>query len=381
VKRCATSLVAAIAAIGCTTGGPRLRPAAPANVGQRAASSQSALDPSQSATAGDADEPSSDSSFDDDQAEDVDTTEFPVDAPRKPHPLANYSAEELRKLYLAQPSSLGSVSIGRPNAGRLLNGVRPNESALYHLVDPAHAWGTTETVEALCHALQVVAEQHPGTARVDIGHLSAATGGPLSPHHSHQSGRDVDLGFYYAEPSTRWYTRASGESLDLPRTWALIRTLATETDIEMILLDIRLQQALEGYALRVERDADWVHRLFHGASSRPALVRHSPGHATHLHLRFRNPVSTESGRRVSGFITPPVPYEQKEVVAMRYHTAIAGDTLAKLAERYHTTMDAIRHANRMQTYQLVAGHRYGIPTSATQIGPRQQAPTHVKAQR
>ena len=84
---------------------------------------------------------------------------------------------------------------------------------------------------------------------------------------------------------------------------------------------------------------------------------------------------------MSGFITPPAPAEQKEAVAGRYYTATAGDTLAKLAERHHTTMDAIRRANKMQTYQLVAGHRYLVPSSAIRTRPRQQEPAQVKIKR
>ncbi len=160
----------------------------------------------------------------------------------RPHPFDSMSEEKLREAFEKRPETLGSVSIGKPNFGQLMNGVQPNESPLYRLVDPNHAWGTEETVNYLCHALSVVARQHPGTPTVDIGHLSARFGGPLRPHRSHQSGRDVDLGLYYRNVGTRWYTHATRDTLDVPRTWTLIRTLVTDTDIEMILLDQSLQR-------------------------------------------------------------------------------------------------------------------------------------------
>jgi len=325
-------------------------------------------------------EQDSDNSLDDDQ--DEDDSEQRTQNPSRPHPFAEFTDAELRELYRKDPTAVGSVSIGRPNAGRLANGVRPKESPLYHLVDPIHAFGTTETVDDLCHVLQVVADKHPGTQMVDVGHLSASSGGPLSPHRSHQSGRDVDLGLYYNQPGTRWYTRASGNSLDLPRTWTLIRTLATDTDIEMILLDRKLQSLVEKYAYGVERDTSFVRRLFHGDEKHLALVRHSPGHATHLHLRFRNPIARETGRRLGPLLELPRKVLSQSA-AVTYHVASTGDTLAKLAQRYKTTMAAIRAANHMRTYQLVAGHRYVIPTSLDpdSLAPNARGSNHSKPKR
>ena len=325
----------------------------------------------------------SEGALDDDQDDDSEPVEPQVAVPEKVHPLAPYTDDELGELFAKHPAFVGSVSVGKPNSGRLINGIRPTESPLYRLVDPVHAWGTTETVEDLVHVLEVVARAHPGTQSVDIGHISAASGGPLRPHHSHQSGRDVDLGLYYAQPGTPWYTQATQQTLDVPRTWTLIRTLATDTDIEMILLDRRLQEHIEKYASSVERDANWVHRLFHGDEKKFALVRHSPGHATHLHLRFRNPMARETARRLSSSL--PIEHRQEApgTSTATVHVASSGDTLAKLAERYHTTMDTIRKANHMHTFQLVAGQRYVIPvetvpsrTSSSE--PRQRNTAHKR---
>jgi penicillin-insensitive murein endopeptidase len=286
------------------------------------------------------------------------------------HPLDGLSDAALRATYQHHPETLGSVSVGSPNAGQLINGVRPPQSSLYHLVDPDHAWGTQETVDALCYALNRVAEQHPGTPSLDIGHLSAKHGGPLQPHRSHQSGRDVDVGLYYLQQNTRWYTRAASDTLDLARTWALIRTLAVSSDIEMILLDSSLQKPVEAHALSVESNSAWVHLLFHGDGTKPALVRHSPGHATHLHLRFRNPVARRSAQRLAPLLGELRPRQNQTVlrqtqVVTRSHVAKAGDTLAKLAQHYCTSMDAIRAANRMKGYQLQAGQTYLIPIEKT----------------
>jgi penicillin-insensitive murein endopeptidase len=307
---------------------------------------------------------SRDSSIDDTPDDDESDENTAVDSRwnrnNQPHPFDSLSDSALREALEKRPETLGSLSIGKPSFGRLVNGVRPTDAPLlYHLVDPAHAWGTVETVESVCHAISVVASLHPGTSAVDIGHLSAKDGGPLSPHRSHQSGRDVDLGLYYKDVRMRWYTRATRDTLDVPRTWTLVRTLATDTDIEMILLDQELQEVVERYALSIETDRNWVSSLFHRSGSKSALVRHSSGHKTHLHLRFLSPIAQESARRLGPFLTEH--YRVRVNVQPTLHIAHRGDTLANLAQQYHTTIAAIRQANRMQSFQLVAGHRYTIP--------------------
>ena len=313
----------------------------------------------------------SDVSSDDDVNDDIDETPRAVARQHQSHPFDSISDASLRATFEKYPETLGSISVGRPNAGQLINGVRPGESPLYRLVNPSNAWGTTETVEALCHAIEAVTKAHPGTPVVDIGDISSKSGGPLHPHHSHQSGRDVDLGLYYRQSGTRWYTRATRDSLDVERTWTLIRSLVTDTDIELILLDRSLQEVVEEYAISVERDAKWVRSLFRGDGTRRAVIRHSPGHCTHLHLRFFNPIAEESARRLIPYIT--VHHVVRASVTTRTHVATSGDTLAKLAQRYHTTMSAIRRANRMQGFQLVAGRHYLIPSPEPAPEP---APRH-----
>ena len=308
---------------------------------------------------------------DDDVNDDAEETQHAATRQSQPHPFDSISDASLRTLFEKHPETLGSISVGSPNAGQLINGVRPSESPLYHLANPSNAWGTTETVAALCHVLEVVAKTHPGTPVVDIGDISSKGGGPLRPHHSHQSGRDVDLGLYYRQSGTRWYTRATRDSLDAERTWTLIRTLVTDTEIELILLDRSLQEVVEEYAVSTERDTQWVRGLFRGDGAKHAIIRHSPGHSTHLHLRFFNPIAQQSARRLLPYMS--VRHIVRASIATRTHVAVAGDTLAKLAQRYHTTMAAIRRANRMQGFQLVAGRHYVIPAAEP---PREPVPPH-----
>jgi penicillin-insensitive murein endopeptidase len=243
------------------------------------------------------------------------------------------------------------------------------ENDAWTLVSPNQAFGTQETVDALRLALRAVYDTFPHTPVISIGHLSAKQGGHLRPHRSHQSGRDVDISFYYDGTPNRWYAKASPSNLDLARTMFLIRTLVEKTNIEMILIDQSLHAPLKRYALDQGWDAEWVEGLFSSREGRAPVVRHAPGHATHLHLRFRNPVAERSGRRLALLLgrhqlvtVPP-----KTVT----HVARAGDTLAKLATRYGTTMRAIRVKNAMPSVQLVAGRPYQIPIDSNNASPKE----------
>jgi penicillin-insensitive murein endopeptidase len=188
----------------------------------------------------------------------------------------------------APASAPASVSLGRPNGGALQMGVRMPDGPAWHLTAPHHAWGTGETVAQLTHAIEQVHARFPDGHPLYIGDLSRELGGPLYPHLSHQSGRDVDLGYYY-QPRVKapWYLTATPNTLDRARTWALIKTLITETDVEFIFVDRRVQTLLREHALARGEDREWLDTVLKpGSRYAQTLVRHAAGHATHMHVRF-----------------------------------------------------------------------------------------------
>ena len=301
----------------------------------------------------------------------------PAAAPA-PHPFDEWSEERLAQAAREQPESLGSLSIGTPNAGRLFNGVAMPTDPLWELVDPPHAWGTHETVEYLERAIRAVDAQHPGSPRLRIGHISARHGGPLSPHVSHQSGRDVDVSYYYVGGAHRWYARANSRNLDRERTWTFVRALLTETDVELVLIDQSIQRLLREQALTVGEERDWVKGIFEGeAGGRRAIIRHARGHDTHIHIRFYNPIAQESARRVvpllveAGHLAPCPQYV--------HHRVRKGETLGKLARRYGTTVREIKRANQLRSNLIRAGRVYRIPRPPGQQA--RPAPVVVPARR
>ena len=120
--------------------------------------------------------------------------------------------------------------------------------------NPLEAFGTAETIGYLVTAIEAVEARFPGSPRVVVGDLSRPDGGRLNRHRSHQAGRDVDLGFYYARGEARDFQIARQRDLDLPRTWALVRALVTETDVDRIFVDRSLIAVLYAYARDEEKE-------------------------------------------------------------------------------------------------------------------------------
>ena len=285
--------------------------------------------------------------------------EVPADATTVKSPLDGWSEQQIKDALARDPASLGSMSIGQPGAGALFNGVQMPAGDHWVLEDPRHAWGTRETVDYLTAAIDAVSDKFPDTPPMYIGHISAECGGHLSPHISHQAGRDVDVSYYYLD-GARWYARATAQNLDRARTWAFVRALVTRTDVQLILMDQSVQKLVKDYALSAGEDPEWVDSLFHGKPGkfRPIII-HVPGHATHIHVRFFNPIAQETGRRAyhalvaRGLVQPPTRYLT--------HTVKKGETLGMLARKYHTTVAAIRRANGMHKNLIRVRQAVRIP--------------------
>lgn len=292
--------------------------------------------------------------------DDVETALPPDATITVPHPLDGVSPKEIDRRVVDDPRSLGSISVGKPNAGRLINGVQMPPGDAWDVVVPGTAWATQETIDSLKVAISEVMNAFPGTPKLPIGDISAENGGYLSPHLSHQAGRDVDIGYYYVS-GQKWYRRANAENLDLRRTWAFVRALVTDTDVEMLLIDHGIQQLIRGYAESIGENREWLDLLFRGKGAVPPLIRHAPGHATHIHIRFYSPIAQETARRAYASL---VRHGKVPVgAAFAVHIAKKGETLAQLAKRYHTTIRAIRQANGLKSNLIQAKKTYRIPST------------------
>jgi murein endopeptidase len=203
--------------------------------------------------------------------------------------------KEIARRLASDPESLGAMSIGGPNRGALFNGVRLPDGKLWHVVEPDRAWGTPEAIASIATAVERVHAQFPDSPPLYVGHLSARHGGYLRPHRSHQSGRDVDLGYFYLG-GPGWYARASARNLDLVRTWALVKAFASDPNVEAIFMDRSVQRLLSDHAEAQGERAEWLFEGSHRGGGEH-LVRHEWGHLTHLHVRFRCTEAMLAGER------------------------------------------------------------------------------------
>jgi murein endopeptidase len=357
------SVLVGLGIAGCTVG---LRPERPSAVRQANAT---AVDPPAAPSTppersnGAAETPAADQAATEgpeDEAEIDDGIESP-EAPggrTVKHPLDGWTRKQIDEALKKDPASLGSMSVGATNAGTLINGVQMPPGDRWILVDPGHAWGTQETIDDLIRCIDKVNEQFPGTPKLPIGHISAKRGGHLSPHVSHQAGRDADVGYYYTD-AERWYAPARADNLDRARTWALVRAFVTETDVDLILIDRSVQRLLKDYAISIGEDREWLDRLFERTGGERPLILHAKGHGTHIHVRFYSPIAQETARRAYDLllahhlVEPPSYYVR--------HRAKRGETLGGIARKYGTTARVIRQANGMRSSLIRANHEYKIP--------------------
>jgi hypothetical protein len=249
--------------------------------------------------------------------------------------------------------AIGSISVGHPHAGFLLNPVRMPKGKQWVISVPQHAYGTEETIRGLIRAIHRVHELFPGSPPVFIGSISPEGGGPAPPHVSHRTGRDVDV-YFYRTPGARWYTPATADDLDRARTWALLKAFLTLTEVEFVLIDRSVQDLLEPYALSIGEDPRWIAEVFHGDGTiQSNLVKHVPGHREHMHVRFVSPIARERGRAaydrlvLQGHIERPI----REVRI----TVARGDTLAAIADTHHTSIEAIRERNQLAGVTIQPG--------------------------
>ncbi|HEX5099062.1 MAG TPA: penicillin-insensitive murein endopeptidase [Polyangiaceae bacterium] len=228
-----------------------------------------------------------------------------VDIRPAPNPLAGASAADLSRFALRPPASLGTVCFGRPNRGRLFNGVElRSEPGIHVMVADDNSYGTAESVRTLRAAVAELHAEYPGAPDLNVGDLSRARGGYMRPHRSHQLGVDADLGYFYRGEG-KWYTKARADNLDRELTWAFLKALIAQGGVEYVFMDRSVQSLLRNYAMARGEDPAWLDTLFESPAHRDTLIRHAHGHITHFHVRFLDPAAQRVGRVLEGRLRRP----------------------------------------------------------------------------
>lgn len=170
-----------------------------------------------------------------------------------------------------------SRAIGKPNAGRLVRGVRlPSEGAAFFTWDPVRnetpnrPWrrhGTDRLVQTLLDVLGEFQDDHPDAPRVGVGDLSRPRGGGFGPrfgapgHASHQNGLDADV--YYPRLDRRERAPARPAQVD--------RALAQDLVDRFVAAGAKF--VFVGYRV--------------GLRGPRRVVQPIPLHENHLHVRLR----------------------------------------------------------------------------------------------
>jgi penicillin-insensitive murein endopeptidase len=198
-----------------------------------------------------------------------------------------------------RPASKHPLSVGSPTEGHLEGGARLDESAHLRFL-PGHnrRWGLPHLVSMLDRGAARVRKQFPGSV-LAVGDLSRRGGGDVSGHHSHESGRDADVGFYVLNAAGksvapgRFVTfdeqgRAPGGlRFDDARNWALVASWLNDPQarVSHVFVAAHLRDRLLAHARQ--------HKVPPALRNRAALAlmqpKHGLPHDNHFHVRIACP--------------------------------------------------------------------------------------------
>jgi LysM repeat protein len=193
-------------------------------------------------------------------------------------------------IYSKLPPSF-SESIGAPNRGRLLNGVRLPRHSAYIIRDRDRAWGTDETVSNLVAAFDRLIRFDRKAPRVEVHDISLQYGGNMFGHESHETGRDADIAYYQRDcpEGICSFKPVSATDLDVKRQWPLLKYWLRRRHVEAIFIDYRLQKVLYQYAKKKGATKEQLQMWFQYPRGRTfplGVIRHYPKHNDHIHIRF-----------------------------------------------------------------------------------------------
>ncbi len=183
-------------------------------------------------------------------------------------------------------------SIGSPNRGKLRNGMPLPEGDSWRLRPMRRrAYGTHTTVAVLVDAFEAYGATYPDGPKIRMGEIAKRTGGRVSPHASHRSGRDVDIGYISKgndDGTDRW-RHMSERSFDAEKNWMLISEILKSGQVQTIYVSRKLQKLLHREAAKTLSPQELAETFEYPRTSESgkAKLQHWRGHHNHMHVRFR----------------------------------------------------------------------------------------------
>lgn len=279
-----------------------------------------------------------------------------------------------------------SVSIGRSNKGKVVDGVRCDRGEGFIVPKKWRERGNRYGTDELVDMIVGLGRRLHGPTRLAVADLSMRGGGLARPwHRSHQSGRDVDLIYYVRdaqgkpfEPEEMYVfnaegveTTGTGITIDFPRTWKLVRELVTapEATVQRVFM-------YEPFALKLlEHAASIGEPELLVARARKALKQPSDSakHDDHIHVRvFCSPTDIMMGCENGGPMDMLIGRDDElaaitHALAEKAATAVAATALPAASIGGQCTAQAqvcVRHAVPPHLQRLAAllggGHRLDL---------------------
>lgn len=211
-------------------------------------------------------------------------------------------AHELPAKFRHGRLSMRSLSVGHPNDGWQLRAKRLTSTRELRVraVSRERSYAHPALVLMLWRSARDVAKAAPGSVLL-VGDLSHREGGPLPGHHSHQSGRDADVGFYVIDARgkrlvSHEYVAFDGDGkakdggslvFDDERNWMLVESWVR--DRRAGLSHIFVSEPLKARLLRFARGNP---RFAQYADEAAALLKQPENgepHDDHFHVRITCP--------------------------------------------------------------------------------------------
>jgi len=195
-----------------------------------------------------------------------------------------------RLVYVVPGPEKPSESIGRPSDGRLVNGEKMPPGPGYSYGSRPNVYAANDTVTLLIRCFGQFRKKFPDAPLIIVGNMSRPDGGKLLPHKSHQSGRDVDLGYLHKvkfQPVTSMLS-TDESNLDPKLTWALLEIFLSTNKVKAVFIDYKIQKVLYDYLVNKKYNKRKLEKIFQYPRGRgsEALIKHVKGHHHHIHMRF-----------------------------------------------------------------------------------------------
>ncbi len=181
------------------------------------------------------------------------------------------------------------VSYGAPDWGRVYHAEPLPPDDAYVILYLHRTFGTHYTVSETRRVLTSYVARFPDAHKLMVGDIGFRTGGQIHPHHSHRSGRDIDISYprKHPPPTLQRFHEVHPYQLDVDKTLFLLKEFLDGGYVEHVFMDRQLQRLLYREAEQRGAPDEWLERVFEYPDwGNEAIVQHSSGHRNHLHIRF-----------------------------------------------------------------------------------------------